>query len=128
MKYVMVFGTFDILHPGHLNFFKQAKKYGQKLIVVIARDNTVKKIKHRLPVNSQKDRQKLVSELKIVDQAVLGDSVNPMKVIKKFKPVAVCLGYDQKAFVKELKSTFPDLKIVRLKSYKSKFYKSSKLK
>ena len=128
VKKVMVFGTFDIIHPGHLDFFRQAKKYGQKLIVVIGRDSTVKKIKNKLPQNSEKDRQKLAGALRVVDQVVLGNSKDQMKIIRRFKPAVVCLGYDQKAFVKQLKLTYPDLKIVRLKPYKSIFYKSSKLK
>lgn len=127
MSKVMVFGTFDFLHPGHLDFFKQAKKFGQKLIVVIARDKTVKTVKKKLPKNSEKDRFNLISQLKIVNQVVLGNLKDQMKVIKQFKPDVVCLGYDQKFFINELKSTFPDLKIVKLKSYKSNFYKSSKM-
>ena len=55
---VMVFGTFDILHPGHLNFFKQAREFGNFLIAVIARDKTVLKIKGRLPKNNEKKRLK----------------------------------------------------------------------
>ncbi|MAF13315.1 MAG: FAD synthase [Parcubacteria group bacterium] len=128
MKQVMVFGTFDFIHPGHLNFFKQAKKYGDKLTVVVARDTTAKKIKKKLPMNSEKDRQQLVAELKIVNQAVLGDKVDQMKVVRRLKPNVVCLGYDQKAFVNLLESDFPQIKLVRLKAYKSRFYKSSQLK
>lgn len=40
---VMVFGTFAVLHPGRLYFFNQAKKHGDKLIAVVARDVNVKK-------------------------------------------------------------------------------------
>ena len=45
MKKVMVFGTFDGLHEGHLDFFRQAREYGDYLIVAVARDVNVKKIK-----------------------------------------------------------------------------------
>ena len=128
MAKVVCFGTFDILHPGHLSFFVQAKKFGKELVVVIARDKTVRKIKNKLPDNSEKDRQALVKGLEVVDRVVLGDLKDQMKVIKKEKPDMVCLGYDQKAFVDILRKTFPKLKIVRLKSYKPKYYKSSKLK
>ncbi|HEY4500387.1 MAG TPA: adenylyltransferase/cytidyltransferase family protein, partial [Candidatus Paceibacterota bacterium] len=47
MKRVMVFGTFDILHPGHLYFLRAAKKLGDYLIVSLARDVNVRKIKGR---------------------------------------------------------------------------------
>ncbi|MBN1778813.1 MAG: adenylyltransferase/cytidyltransferase family protein [Candidatus Buchananbacteria bacterium] len=126
-KLVMVFGTFSVIHPGHLNLFKQAKKYGGRLAVVVARDKVSQKIKGRKPINTENDRLELVRSLKIVDQAVLGDRIDPMKNIKKFKPDVVCLGYDQVAFVDILKKTFPDQKIIRLKPYKEKHYKSSKL-
>ena len=126
-KTVMVFGTFSAIHPGHLNLFNQAKKYGDSLIVVVARDQVSTNVKDRKPNNTEKDRLKLVKALKIVDQAVLGDQIDQMKNIRKFKPKVVCLGYDQVAFVDRLKKTFPDQKVIRLKPYKEKYYKSSKL-
>ena len=46
---VMAFGTFDILHEGHENFLKQAKALGNFLLVVIARDKTVKQIRANHP-------------------------------------------------------------------------------
>src|SRR3989344_1276389 len=124
---VMVFGSFDVLHSGHLNLFCQAKKFGQALIVVIARDRTSRRVKGHLPTQSEKDRWQLVSALKIVDQAVLGDLTDQMKVIKKFKPDVVCLGYDQKYFIDQLRLSFPAIKTVRLKAYRPDIYKSSKL-
>ncbi|MBU1165097.1 FAD synthase [Patescibacteria group bacterium] len=128
MTKVIVFGTFDILHPGHLDFFKQAKKFAQKLIVVVARDVNVKKIKHKKPLNNEKDRLKLVSELNVVDNSVLGNLNNPYKIIQKVKPDVICLGYDQKIFTDNLSNNFPKIKIVRLKAYKRNINKSSKFK
>jgi len=128
MKKIMVFGTFDALHPGHLNFFQQAKKLGGYLIVVVARDKTVKKVKRRLPHNSELDRRRLVSALRPVDSVLLGSPKSPMSLVKKIKPDIVCLGYDQRSFVPQLKTTFPKLRIVRLRSYKPRYYKSSKMR
>ena len=68
----MVFGTFDILHKGHLDFFKQAKKYGDYLIVAVARDDTVKKVKGKLPCLNQKKRLSMVRNIAAVDKAVFG--------------------------------------------------------
>ena len=116
---VMVFGTFDVLHKGHLSYFKQARKYGEYLIAVVARDKTVKEIKGRKPRNNEKKRLKEVK--KHVDKAVLGYIRDKQKVIKKYKPDVVCLGYDQRNFIKGLK------KFKRLKPYKPHKYKSSKL-
>ena len=52
----MAFGTFDLLHPGHINFLNQAKKHGQ-LIIVIARDKTVKEVKGKLPQHKEKQEK-----------------------------------------------------------------------
>ena len=92
MKKVMCFGTFDLLHLGHLNYFKQAKKFGDYLIVVIARDQT----KHdKKPFFTENERLELVKSLELVDEAVLGDLKDHFKVIKERKPDLLCLGYDQ---------------------------------
>ena len=48
MKKVIVFGTFDILHQGHLDFFRQAKQYGDYLIVAVAHDENVKKSRPKI--------------------------------------------------------------------------------
>jgi len=45
MKTVMTFGTFDIVHPGHIHFLQQAKTYGDRLITIVARDMNVQKFK-----------------------------------------------------------------------------------
>ena len=126
----MVFGTFAVLHPGHLYFFKKAKTRGDKLIVVVARDATVRKIKKFSPKLKEGERQEMVSAIKFVDEAVLGDKFDWYKVILKYKPEVICLGYDQvapKNFSAELRSRGVTAKIFRLKSYKSNKYKSSKI-
>ena len=123
MKKVMVFGTFDILHKGHLDYFRQAKKHGDYLIAVVARDKTVLAVKGRLPLNNEKKRVKFVK--KFVDKAILGGLKNRHKVVVKYKPDVICLGYDQKADVNELKR-FSAVK--RMKSYYPEKYKSSKIR
>lgn len=126
-KKVMCFGTFDILHPGHLNYFQQAKKHGNYLIVVIARDKT-KKLQNKLIVFNEKERLKTIQNLEIVDEAVLGNLNDKLKVIKDKKPNVLCLGYDQPIKIKTLKQEFPLIKIKRMKPYKEHKYKSSLLR
>ena len=121
-KKVMVFGTFDILHKGHFNFFKQAKKYGN-LIVVIARDENVRKVKGQLPKNNESDRLKNVQ--KSVGKVILGDKKDKLKVIRKIKPDVICVGYDQIVPINDLKNIGVHVKI--LKSYQPHKYKSSKM-
>jgi FAD synthetase len=126
-KKVMVFGTFDHLHAGHLDFFKQAKDHGGYLIVVIARDRTVREVKGRLPKYSEKERAKFVMNSGHADKVVLGQLGNKYGVIEKHEPDIICLGYDQNNFTDGL-DNFKNTKIIRLKSYKPEIFKSSKLK
>lgn len=131
---IMVFGTFDGLHPGHLNFFKQAKKLAKKsfLIVSVARDRNVKRIKKRLPTLNEKKRLILIKKYKIVEKVILSGVKNHLPHILKERPEIIALGYDQKAYVKNLKRDLKNkgllVKIVRLKSFKEKIYKNYLLK
>jgi FAD synthetase len=135
----MVFGTFDIFHLGHLYLFKQAKQLADKLVVVVARDCNVKKIKGVLPIHNEKERLELVKHIDIVDKAMLGYKNDVYKVIKKIKPDVIALGYDQEADVKKLTplnrpkgrpplAEFNGVKIVRLRAYKPDRVKGSKIK
>ena len=129
---VIVFGTFDHLHAGHENFFEQAKKLGTQLIVVVARDLTVKKIKSAFPELSENQRLKEIKKHPLVDKAILGDPSDRYKIIKKIRPHIIALGYDQFVFTYRLKKILIDAKlnteIVRLKAYKPGIFKSSLLK
>jgi len=129
MKKVMCFGTFDHLHAGHENYFKQSKKLGDYLIVVVGRDKTVQKVKGELPTNKEAKRLSIVKSSSSVNKAVFGYLKNKYQVIKKYKPNIIALGYDQFAFTYQLKKFIIDNKldceIVRLKSYKANIFKSS---
>ncbi|MBI4049911.1 MAG: FAD synthase [Candidatus Doudnabacteria bacterium] len=127
-KRVLVFGTFDILHPGHIDFLRQAKRYGDFLIVSLAREKNVKRVKGQKPFHSETDRKKLLESLKFVDKVVMGSKDNYLGHIKSLKPDVIVLGYDQKAYTKDLKAKLAGLglspRIVRAQSYKSKIYRS----
>ncbi len=131
MNRVMVFGTFDILHPGHLNFLKQARKYGDYLIVVVGRDRTVEKVKGKLPKHSEKERVRQIEKTGLTDKVMLGYLKDHYKVIQEHKPDLICLGYDQNSFADGLPEALKRFKIktriVRLKPFKQDIYKSSKL-
>ena len=126
---VMAFGTFDHFHAGHEYYLTQAKKLGDELIVVIARDETVKAIKGHLPDHKEKIRKKNVEASGIANEVVLGDKTDKYKVVKKYNPAVIALGYDQYAFTYKLQKFFIDnkmnTKIVRLLAYKPEVYKSS---
>lgn len=133
MKKIMVFGTFDIFHPGHRSFLKQAKKLGDYLIVVVARDKTVEITKKQKPINKEATRVKIIKDSKLADKVMLGGIGDKYAVIKKYRPDIICLGYDQKYFIDGLKeelerANLKKTKIIRLKPYRPEIYKTSKLK
>ena len=131
---VMAFGTFDLLHPGHLSYLRQAKKLGSRLVVVVARDSSVKRIKSRLPVYSERERLGLVSALKFVDRAVLGSIVEKdmLLIVKKMKPDIIALGYDQNPGNSELRQKLTEVgikcKIRRMEAHMPKKHKSSRIR
>lgn len=132
LKKVMAFGTFDLFHAGHENYLRQAKALGDVLIVVIALDDTVKKTKGHTPEHNEQQRLKNVKKSKIADKVVLGFRGDKHKVIRKYKPNIIALGYDQFVFTQKLEKTIIDLKldtvIHRLQPYHPEIYKSSLLK
>lgn len=131
-KIVMVFGTFDIFHAGHEHFLRQARELGDYLIVVISRDVTVKNVKGEYPQNSEKKRANNVKKTEIADKVVLGYNDDKYRVIKKFKPNVLALGYDQFVFTYKLNKMIidenMDTEIIRLDPYKPGIYKSTLLK
>lgn len=130
----MVFGTFDGLHRGHIDFFKQAKNLSPNtfLIVSIARDKNVLKIKKNHPTLNEQKRVILVKKHEYVNKVVLSGLKDYIPHIVKERPHIIALGYDQVAYVnnlkKDLKERGQKVKIVRLKPYKEKIYKSHLLK
>lgn len=132
-KKAMLFGTFDIFHEGHKDFFRQAREHGEYLIVVVARDKNVLKAKYRLPDNNERARLKKISDSHLADIVVLGDLDDQYNVIQKFKPDIICVGYDQKYSAEELKEKLNEFglkktQIVQLKPFHPEKYKSSKLR
>lgn len=126
MKKVMVFGTFDVLHKGHLYFLNEAKKHGNYLVVVVARDNTVERIKGNKPRNDEFYRKKAVENIGLVDKVLLGEKELSFKPILDEKPDVICLGYDQDSQYVERK--FTKIVFIRIGSFESDKYKSSKIK
>ncbi|MEM0493450.1 MAG: adenylyltransferase/cytidyltransferase family protein [Candidatus Thermoplasmatota archaeon] len=120
VRKVMATGTFDILHLGHIFYLKEAKKLGDILIVVVARDETVRRLKHE-PVTPEDIRLNLIKELKVVDEAYLGHSDDMYTIVEELKPDLIALGYDQihdeREIERELKKRGLKTKVVRLSRY-----------
>ncbi len=128
---VMAAGTFEILHPGHHFFLKEAKKLGQKLFVVIARDKLAENLRGRRLRFNENERLDRVKKLEFVDRAMLGGARDLYQSIKKIKPDIIALGYDQKIDMSELESKIKKFglktKIARIGAYYPEKYKSSLL-
>lgn len=132
MKKILVFGIFDGIHPGHISFLRQAKGYGDFLIVAAGRASACKKIKCKTPRLSLKHRINDLTAVHYVDRAVPGDiEQGSYLVILREKPDIICLGYDQKELAnnlkKWLKSNNVGITVKILKSYKPDKYHNSLL-
>ncbi len=131
-KVVMVAGKFDVLHPGHLNFFKQAKQHGDKLIVVLARDSTIQKETKKNPCYAEQHRKEFLEATHFVDEVILGNEGPKTEIIKEIRPNIICLGYDQEINEEKLKAFIKDqglkTKVIRLKPFKETLFKSTLIK
>jgi len=117
---VVVFaaGSFDILHPGHIEFLKWASGLGNKLVVVVSRDSNYKRFKGFNPIFSEDERVKLVEAVKYVYRAFIGSDKDIFDSIINVKPSVIALGYDQPQpdyIINELKSRgIEDIVVVRI--------------
>ena len=132
MKKVMIFGTFDGVHDGHRALFAQAAEHGDWIMAVVARDETVKSVKGRVPRYDECDRMAELLQINVLDDIIMG-SLNEKKcnVVLEHKPDVVMIGYDQEHFIDELYELVDedehDFVIVRAKSFEPSVYKSSLL-
>lgn len=91
---VLVFGTFDRLHPGHRFVLTEAKKRGE-LYVVVARDRNVLRIKQKKPMQSERERKNAIAKAFPSAHVILGDPKNFLKPVLDIQPQLILLGYDQ---------------------------------
>ena len=128
----MAFGTFAIVHTGHIRFLERARSFCNKLIVVVARDSTVKEMKGKSIIPEQQ-RLEVVAALKPVDEAVLGsEGKDRLAVVAARKPDVIILGPDQDenegelAFKLEKRGLNP--KIIRVNELsKGELHKTSRI-
>lgn len=136
-KVVLASGTFDLLHYGHVKYLEEAKKTGGKnaeLIVIVARDSTIKKRKGRKPVMPEDQRRSLVEALKVVDEAILGyEDFDMIKVVEKTNPDIIAVGHDQSDIEREVRKALVKkgiaIQVVRVGRFgKDELNSSSKIK
>ena len=121
-KRVVVFGIFDGVHEGHRSLFRQAKKHGDELVVIVGRDSASLKWKGKRPKHLEETRRDLVSKEERVDQTVLGDEEqSSYKVVEELNPDIICLGYDQNALEQDLRTWLSqrewNIPLIRLQPY-----------
>ena len=96
-KIVFTNGCFDILHAGHVEYLEAAKELGDKLIVAINTDRSVRKLKgSSRPVNTLAHRAKVLASLQCIDKVVSFDEETPIKLIKAIRPDVLVKGGDYK--------------------------------
>lgn len=123
MKRIVAQGTFDVLHPGHVHYLRQARSMGDELHVIVARSGNVT---HKDgPVIPDKQRVEMVSSLEPVDQAHLGDPEDIFVPIREIAPDIIVLGHDQhhdKAAIEaELDARDLDCQVRRASEYEPEY-------
>jgi len=93
VRTVVAQGTFDLLHPGHVHYLRDAAERGDELHVIVARDANVT---HKAPpVVPEEQRREVVAALEVVDRARLGDPDDIFVPIEELQPDVIVLGHDQ---------------------------------
>lgn len=98
MSKIIVNGTFDIVHRGHIELLNYAKSLGDWLLVCIDTDRRVKELKgEQRPINNQWDRQFMLQNLQSVDAVRFFDSAEELEEIcKNYQPDIMVKGSDYK--------------------------------
>ena len=94
-RIVLCHGVFDLVHLGHIEHFKSAKKFGDFLIVSITKDKFIKKGPGR-PLFNEQQRMEYLNNIKIIDQVILSNSESSLEVINFVKPDFYIKGPDYK--------------------------------
>lgn len=132
MKKVLVFGSFDPLHEGHNFFLRTAKKYGDLLLVAVARDDYLNRFKKKEPHLNQKERLRRVRETGIPNKVFLSDEEpGSFRIIKETCPGVICLGHDQIELYRCLDEWIKEndllIDLIRLPAYRRDIYSSSSI-
>lgn len=90
-------GCFDILHRGHVEYLEKSKALGDKLVVGINSDDSVRQLKPGRPINKQEDRKAVLEALRCVDEVIIFNELRPLELIKKVKPDIITKGGDYTA-------------------------------
>ena len=87
-------GCFDVLHRGHVEYLEKSKALGDKLIVGLNSDASVRELKPGRPINSQDDRMAVLLALRWVDEVIIFDEPTPLELIQRISPDIITKGGD----------------------------------
>jgi FAD synthetase len=127
IRVVLAGGVFDLLHAGHIFFLKKARELGDVLIVVVGRDEHIRR-KGREPLHSLDERVEILSNLRMVDLAIPGtreirSEKDYIGTIEFVNPDIIALGYDQKGM-----ESIGRAKVVKIEhSYRPEMLKTSRI-
>lgn len=133
MKTVVAFGTFDIIHPGHISYLEYARSLGDALVVIVTPDRAVIRRKGERALFNEKERILLVASLRCVESAMLGDRDDSWDTVVGLHADVACFGYDQKPAVRAFKQDASKrckkmFSIEIAPAYRRRRYHSSQLK
>lgn len=105
MKTVITFGTYDLLHVGHVRLLERAKALGDRLVVGVSCSELNRSKKGRAPVYSTEDRLEIISALSCVDAVFVEESLEKKgDYIKEYKADVLVMGDDWAGKFDEFKS------------------------
>lgn len=93
MNVIFTNGCFDIIHAGHIDYLKKSRNLGDRLVVGLNSDESMKRIK-RESFHSEKDRKIVLESIKWVDEVIIFEEDTPLELIKKVKPWMITKGGD----------------------------------
>mgnify|MGYP002638842871 CR=1 FL=1 len=92
-KVVFTNGCFDIIHSGHIALLKESAKLGDRLVVGLNSDESIKRIK-RTPINNEQDRKAVLESIEGVDEVIIFNDDTPLSLIEELKPNVIVKGGD----------------------------------
>ena len=93
-RVVFTNGVFDLLHPGHVDYLERAKALGQRLVVGVNSDASVRRLKPGRPLQDEQARMRVIAALQVVDAVALFAEDTPLELITRVRPEILVKGAD----------------------------------
>ncbi len=126
-KLVMIFGTFDLLHPGHLFVLEEAAKRG-RVTVIVARSGNVQRIKGKIPAQPEEERAAVIRKKFPSMNVLLGNDIDFLRPLRELRPDMILLGYDQCLPPGVTEDDLKPARVERLSAFMPERFKTSLIK